>query len=155
MDGRIVAAAPPLAALVATIGFIVAEAAGVPVLGPGRVRNVAEAAGLGSASEVVRLLDGGAEAATVLPIRPDVISASVQRASALEAAVWSRRVELVELLDQRGAIPPSERPRLACLATDLGVADVAEYLASGAAPVCTPNAVMEAIQARTSGAERR
>jgi hypothetical protein len=132
----------------ATLVFMAAETRGASMLSHGPVRNIAEAAGLGSASELLRLLGEGADPAAVMPIRADVISASVRQASALEAAVWSRRVELVALLDSRVWIQPDQRHGLVCLARDLGADDVAERLSGGKAHDCVPNQVLQSIQAR-------
>jgi hypothetical protein len=156
MDRRLAAAVvPPVMALVVTAVFIAAESSGAALLSHGQVRNIAEAAGLGSASEIVRLLDAGQDPQRVMAIRPEIISSSVRQASALEAAVWSRRVELVKLLDERSSIPAPERARLACLAQDLAVADIAVYLGGEAAAACVPNKVITSIQARGIPVEGR
>jgi hypothetical protein len=149
MDRRIAALAlPPIVAVVATFGFIAAESRGAAVLSYGPVRNIAEAAGLGSAAEVTRLLTKAQDPAQVMPIRSEIISSSVRHASALEAAIWSRRVELVKLLIVRARISADERNRLACLARDLSASDIAEFLDPGVDATCVSGLVMQSIQAR-------
>jgi hypothetical protein len=94
----------------------------------------------------------GEDPAAVRTLRAESISSSVLRASALEAAVWSREVELVELLDRLGAFQGNERERIGCLARDLQADDIAKYL--GATDACTPNATLEAILERTRALDR-
>ena len=146
-------AAPPLLGAVVIMAVAVLESAGLTPLTNGTPRNIAEAAGLGSGAEVVRLLRRGEQATRVLPVRPEILSSDVQQATALEAAVWSRSVELVRLLDDAGAIPAGERRRLACLARDLEVEDLIEYLDEDDA-ACTPGAVADEVMARTRGRRR-
>ena len=84
----------------------------------------------------------------MMPIRSEIISSSVRHASALEAAIWSRRVELVKLLIVRARISADERNRLACLARDLSASDIAEFLDPGVDATCVSGLVMQSIQAR-------
>lgn len=139
---------PPIAALAAVAFFVIADAAGEPPLSYGRLRNIAEAAGLGTASEVIRFLDEGADPTRVLPVREVVISSTIHQISALEAAVWSRQLELVRLLDRRGVILTDERARLACLAADLEAEDIREFLVRENQPGCQQKAVQREILAR-------
>ena len=113
-------------------------------------RNSAEAAGMGYAADVIRLLESGEDPTRIQPVRPQVISSSVLHATTAEAAVWSRQLELVQVLDARGAITPAERPALACLAADLRIEDVVEYLAPGGVQGCVPGKAVEAMQARSA-----
>src|SRR5262249_34750945 len=108
-DGRsrvsaLAVAGPAVLTTFMVLVFSVAEILGHTPFAVGPVRNVAEAAGLGVPSEVLRLIGSGEDPNQVLDVRSEIISASVTRVSALEASVWSRRKELVELLDRRGAI---------------------------------------------------
>ncbi|HEY7185519.1 MAG TPA: hypothetical protein VH436_03170 [Vicinamibacterales bacterium] len=120
----------------------------------GRFHNVAEAAGMGAASEVLRLLGNGEDPNRVLPLRGEIISSSVQRATALEAAVWSRRRELVEVLDRRAAIADEQtRQHLVCLARDLDARDIADYLAPGRVPECVQHRELDLVLARTKALE--
>ncbi|HEY6362010.1 MAG TPA: hypothetical protein VIX63_12935, partial [Vicinamibacterales bacterium] len=121
-----------------------------PFSGLGPV-NSAEAAGMASAVHVIRFLRMGEDPNRVYPLRPEIISSSVLRATTLEAAVWSRQPALIQLLDREGAIVGADRRRaLACLAADLGVEDVADYLAPEDTAFCEPGKAFEAVLARTS-----
>ena len=115
-------------------------------------RNSAEAAGMASASEVLRFLRLG-DPNTVYPVDPRFISSAVHYATTLEAAVLTDQVELVELLDREGAIIDAEqRHSLACLAADLSRSDVAIYLAPDGPEECEPDAEYERVLARTRDA---
>src|SRR5512138_1841448 len=96
----LMAAVPAVLATLVILTFSALELLGRTPFSIGPFRNVAEAAGMGAASEVLRLLGTGEDPNRVLPIRREIISSSVTRATALEAAIWSRRRELVELLDR-------------------------------------------------------
>src|SRR5687767_12428337 len=79
--------------------------------------NIAEAAGMANAAEVVRRMRLGEDPGRRLPVRPHVISSSVPIATAFEGAVMARQVLLVELFDREGApIDEATRAELACLA---------------------------------------
>jgi hypothetical protein len=109
---------------------------------------------MGAASEVLRLLGNGEDPNRVLPLRGAIISSSVQRATALEAAVWSRRRELVEVLDRRAAIADEQtRQHLVCLARDLDARDIADYLAPGRVPECVQHRELDLVLARTKALE--
>jgi hypothetical protein len=66
-----------------------------------------------------------------------------------EAAMWSRQLELVQLLDDQDTITREDRSALACLAADLKVEDVAEYLAPEGTGHCVPTQTLERIIARS------
>jgi hypothetical protein len=90
----------------------------------------------------------------VYPLHPEVISSTVRYATALEAAVWSRQLPLMKLLDREGAIPGGGgREALACLAADVGVDDIVAYLTPVAPPVCPRGEAMGRVTARTKRAE--
>jgi len=112
-------------------------------------RNSAEAAGLARAADVVRFLRMGEDPRHAYAVRPEVISSAVLRVTTLEAAMWSRQVELVKLIDGQNAIDRDERAALACLAVDLGVDDVAEYLAPDGTRHCEPGQALERVIARS------
>ena len=116
-----------------------------------RPLNIAEAAGQGNAAEVVRRLRLGEDPNRLYPVRPHIIPLPVTMTTVAEAAVWSRHVQLMDLLAREGVIVGG-RPRedLACLAGDIGAGDVAAYLAAGHAPTCEPRAVLQRIIARSS-----
>ena len=65
--------------------------------------------------------------------------------------MWSRQLEMIELLDREGAIPPEggTRRALKCLAFDLGVDEVAEYLATADDAPCVPEEARTAVMSRT------
>lgn len=114
--------------------------------------NSAEAAGMGSAVHVVRFLRMGEDPNRVYPVRPEIISSAVLKATTLEAAMWSRQIELVQLLDREGAIVGDQRRReLACLAADLRVDDVVVYLSPDGVAHCDAGKAFERVLARTSG----
>ncbi|HEY6361801.1 MAG TPA: hypothetical protein VIX63_11890 [Vicinamibacterales bacterium] len=113
--------------------------------------NSAEAAGMASAVHVLRFLGMGEDPNRVYPIRPQIISSAVRRATTVEAAMWSRQLGLIQLLDRQGAIVGADRRRaLACLAVDLRVEDAADYLAPEGTAFCEPGKAFEAVLARTS-----
>src|SRR3954464_5478697 len=97
----ITVALPPMVAVAAVAVFAVLEGAGNRSITMAPA-NIAEAAGLANASEVLRLLRSGEDVSRVMPVRPDIISSAIPRITALEAAVWSRHVELVHMLDREG-----------------------------------------------------
>lgn len=142
------AAAPLCLVTIYLVAVSLTEAGGAALLAARSPANLAEAAASGRADLVLRLLRQGERADAVYDVHPDVISSAVRQATALEAAIWSRQLELVELLEREGAIAPDVRRALACLAGDLGVDDIAEYLGP-ADPACVPDEALEAVVART------
>jgi hypothetical protein len=116
-----------------------------------RPRNVAEAAAAGNAADLLRRLQADEDLSQVYEVRPQFISSSVQQATVFEAAMWSRQVQLFVMLDRAGAlvIDDATRYELVCLADDLAVPDVAEYLGRGDAAACEPQAALKRVQART------
>ena len=124
------AGAPVVAATLAVLLFATAESLGVTPFSYGPPRNAAEAAGMGSASEVLRLLATVDDPNRIFPVRVDIIASNVTRVTVMEAVVFTRRLGLVELLDDEGMIVGSENRRhLACLAADLNASDIVSYLA--------------------------
>jgi hypothetical protein len=86
----------------------------------------------------------------VYDLRPDVISSVVLRATPMEAAVWSGRLPLVQLLDGGGAIQDdAHRREIACLAVDMEMDDMVEYLSPDGPPDCVPREAYERVLART------
>ena len=143
-------AAPVAAATMLLAAVALAEAGGWSLLSIGAPRNVAEAAGMANASELLRRIGQGEDPGRVHDVRPEIISSSFTRVSALEAAVGTRRVELVRLLNKRGLIDSVTRARLACLAADIHVKDIVEELAPAGAS-CIDGAALESLAARTRG----
>jgi hypothetical protein len=93
-------------------------------------RNSAEAAAMGNGAAMMQFLRVEGDPTRVYPVRAEIISSQVQRATTLEAALWSRREEFIHAFDREGMIVDAEQRRyLACLATDLKLPAIAEYLA--------------------------
>jgi hypothetical protein len=146
---RAIAAALPAGLMtLGLLAFIVMESSGRTPLSLGPPRNIAEAAGLANAAETLRFLSAGADPTRVLPIRPEILSSAILQLTALEAAVWSRQIALVQLLDEYGVIVGDERHRLACLAADLPAEDIRMYLAAPGAPACAPQRILDSVVAR-------
>jgi hypothetical protein len=144
------AAGPILAATLLVAVFVVSELAGHTPFAYAAPRNAAEAAGMGMAPEVVRFLREGGDPLAVVSVRPDVISSSVTRVTAGEAAVWSRRARLVLLVQSLGGVPDSStRAHLACLAADIGAGEVVAQLSPAGAPPCRAGETVHAIEARS------
>jgi hypothetical protein len=144
----VAAAAPVCVATLAVIVFVVFESSGRTLSSEGPLRNLAEAAAMGSVSEVVRFLQAGEDPNTVVEVRPFAISSSIRRVTGLEAAVWYRSAQLIQLLDRTGAMGDGEtRRRVTCLASDLRVEEIVTYLAPDGAS-CVPGQIVAEIQAR-------
>jgi hypothetical protein len=141
---------PVVLAVVIVLVFSAAEIAGYTQFSYEPPRNLAEAAGMGIASEALRYLRDGSDPNEVVFVRPDIISSEVTRVTALEAAIWSRRVQLVRMLDREGAIADTAvRQHLACLAKDLAVADIVSYLAPAGLSQCAPGETSRSVAARS------
>jgi hypothetical protein len=144
------AVVPPLLATAGIVWFSLAEMSGRTPFSSGPPANIAEAAGLGSGAEVMRMLRERQDPHVILPLSPDVISSTVTRASAVEASVWSRKFQLVELLDREGVLADAaERHALLCLARDVGVDEIVAYLAKTDSASCEEGRALAAVQART------
>jgi hypothetical protein len=142
-------AAPVSLATLGVIVFVVFELFGRTLSSNGPTRNLAEAAALGSVSEVVRFLQAGEDPNRLVDVRPYAISSAIHRVTGLEAAVWHRSAELMRLLDRTGAIGDGEtRRRLTCLAVDLRVQEIVEYLSPTGASWCVPGQMVGEIEAR-------
>ena len=145
--------APLGIATIGIVGVAAGERAGATPFAGLVPRNSAEAAGLGSAGDLLRFLRRGEDPHGVHAVRPEVISSAILRATTLEAAMWSRQLEMIQALDRAGAIEADERLALACLAADLGVEDVVEYLAPQGVGDCEPGRALDRVVARTGSAE--
>jgi hypothetical protein len=142
--------APPLAATVLLLVFTISEMAGLSPLSYQAPRNIAEAAGMAMESEVLRFLRQGQDPTAVFDVRPDIISSSVTRVTALEAAIWSRRVRLVAMLEREGAIRDDEtRRHLVCLAEDIRAEEVADRLAPDGEHECEAGRASRFVEARS------
>jgi hypothetical protein len=141
-------AGAPVIALLLLGGFAVSETLGHTPLAYPRPANIAEAAGMGRGAEVLRFLQEGADPTVVLPVHPEIISSSITRATALEAAIWGRRVEMIRMLDRLGVIGPA-RAHMACLARDIRAADIAEYLGAESPDACEDGAAARLVRDRS------
>jgi len=141
-------AAPAILATMLVLVFVAFESSGTMVFAI-EPANVAEAAGLGLGGETLRRVRMGEDATARLSVRPEIISSSVKSVTALEAAVFARQVELIRMFDRHGSIAdPTLRRHLVCLAADLDVRDIVEYLGAADAATCFPGATRAAIVQR-------
>lgn len=129
----VLAALPPVIALGGALTIVVGERTGRAPFAAPPFRNSAEAAAAGDAAAMLRLVRSGENPTWVRQVRPDLISSAITQVTTLEAALWSRRINMIRALDRAGAIVGDDQRRsLACLARDLDQPDVADYLAPGA-----------------------
>jgi hypothetical protein len=143
-------AGPPVVVMLCVFAVGVGERTGVPVFAAAGPANLAEAAAGGRADDVVRRLRASEDPLRVYQLRPDVISSVVLRATPMEAAIWSGRLPVVQLLDGGGAIADAaHRREIACLAADMEMDDMVEYLSPGGPPECVPRQAYERVLART------
>ncbi len=113
--------------------------------------NSAEAAALADAAGLLRFLRRGEDPRAVYPVRPEAISSAILQATTVEAAMWSRQVEMIKLLDREGVIHDGEeRASLTCLAVDLEIDDVVEYLAADGTSRCEAGEALARVTARTA-----
>ena len=140
---------PAVIGVVLLIAFVVAELAGSTAFIYGPAQNLAEAAAMADAAAVLRRLRAGEDPSAMVIVRPEVISSSVTRVSALEASIWGREVELVKLLDREGAIDAAQRRHLACLSQGLRADAITEYLAPNGTDGCNGDETLAQIQARS------
>ena len=146
--------APIAVATVGVLAVAAGERAGASPFAGLVPRNSAEAAGLGRAAELLRFLEAGEDPHAVYPVRPEILSSAIRRATTVEAAMWSRQVEMIKLLEREGAVGGGEeRSALACLAADLRVDDVVEHLAPEGLHGCEPGQALALVTARTGSAE--
>jgi hypothetical protein len=145
--------APIAAATVGILSVVAGERHGASPFAGLVPRNSAEAAGLGRAAELLRFLRDGQDPHAVYPVRSEILSSAILRATTVEAAMWSRQLELIKLLEREGAIDGhEEREALACLAADLEIDDVVEHLAPEGVSGCEPGQAIARVAARTSTA---
>lgn len=143
-------AAPLVLSLILLTSVVFGERVGATPFASMTPANAAEAAGMASAVHVIRFIRMGEDPNRVYPVRPEIISSAVLRATTLEAAMWSRQVELVQLLDREGAIVgAAERHALACLAADLQADDIVDYLAPEGVSDCQPGKALDRVAARS------
>jgi len=148
-------ATPIVLATVAVLAFSGLEIAGRTPSAIGPPRNIAEAVGMGAPSEVLRLLDFGDDPNRVLSVRREIISSTITRVTALEAAIWSHHREMMELLDRRGAIVDADtRQHLICLTKDVGDADILAYLSGGREVECEQGRALAMVEERSRKSEQ-
>jgi hypothetical protein len=128
--------------------FVVSDVAGHTPFVYTAPRNMAEAAALGMAADVLRSLRGGGDPTAVQTVGPEIISSNVTRVTTVEAAIWGRELALVRMLDREGAIRGDDRRRLACVARAIRSTEIAEYLSPHGGDTCDPEATLAAIEAR-------
>jgi hypothetical protein len=105
---------------------------------------------MGRLSEVARLLRNGEDPRRIVEVRPHVISSSVTRVSALEAAVWHRSAALIGLFDRAGVLNDvATRGHLMCLAHDLNAEEIVQYFRPHGLH-CEPDDTVAAIAARST-----
>ncbi|MEQ1897389.1 MAG: hypothetical protein ABL971_08390 [Vicinamibacterales bacterium] len=147
-------AVPIVTAVVVILVVIVFDRTGLGWWSHDAPRNIAEAAAMGRAAEVVRFLRFGDDPTRILPVRPQIAFPSTTYLTAFEGAVWSRSVQLLRLLEEEGLpLDDAMRGRLACLAVDLERANVAAYLAPAGEIRCEAGAAASEVTARTAAAE--
>jgi hypothetical protein len=141
-------AAPLLTAACLVLGAQAAEWSGRDWWADSRPRNAAEAAAMGRAGDLVRLLRRGDHPEQIFPVRDGMLGESVAWVSVIEAAMWTEGAVMIRLLEREGAvITGSQRRRLACLARDLGRQSTADYLMTRE-EACVAGATLAAVRAR-------
>ena len=146
-------AAPPCLAMVCVLAIAIGERSGTTVFGAVPPANLAEAAATARGDDVVRRLALGEDRFRVYPLRPEAISSTVLVATPMEAAMWSKQLLMIHLLDRGGAVrDAAHRHELACLAADLDAEDIVEYLSPEGAPDCVRDEARLRVVARTTGA---
>jgi hypothetical protein len=107
---------------------------------------------MGLSSEVLRYLRAGEDPHAILHVRPHIISSEITRVTTVEAAVWSRRIRLMRLLEREGALDdPELRANLSCLAADIQAGEIQQFIAASSTPArCEPGARARSIAARSN-----
>ena len=147
---RVALLVPAVSATLFLMFIAIAEMSGHAPLSYEPPRNIAEAAGMAMESEVLRFLRQGQDPGAVFDVRPDIISSSVTRATALEAAIWSRRLRLIGMLEREGAIQDDDtRRHLVCLAEDIRAGELAQRLAPEGLHECQPGHARRVVEARS------
>jgi hypothetical protein len=125
-----------MALAAATLVMLVLGSAGRHPMWPVRDANLAEAAGSRDAATVVWLISNGEDATRIRSIRPGVLDERWHHLTPLEAAVESRRVEMIDLLLRHGvALAEAQRVSFSCRARQRGDEDVARYFEARGGPV--------------------
>lgn len=126
----LVALTPVLAALVASAWMVIGWAGGGSPFWADPRMTVSEAAGLASSGEVVRLVTRERQDPSQAWSVRDGILGEAQTVTPLEAAVATRRFEMVRVLLDLGARPRSapERAALICRAVETRVQSIVDAL---------------------------
>ena len=148
-------ALPPLLAFLCLASVALVEGAGGLLFAVPSPANIAEASALGRADLVYRYLRDGSDPLRIYPVDAHVISTAVRHVTPVEAAVWSRQVQMMQLYEAVGALrDPRTRRHVACLASDLDAQEIVEHL-SGAEPACAAEQAIGAIMARDDAGPSR
>jgi hypothetical protein len=127
----VVAVAPLLVVFLASAWAVIGWVAGTSPYWPDPQLTLSEAAGLGNAGEVVRLITlERRDPNRSWPVREGILG-SAQSVTPLEAAVSSRRVAVIPVLLQYGVDVPKNgvaRTRLICRAVSAGAPDIVDIL---------------------------
>jgi hypothetical protein len=87
--------------------------------------TLSEAAALRDNGEVVRLIESGVDVNTPGAVRQDIVAARALVLTPLEAAVASRRADMVELLLEQGAqLDAATWTRLVCFSNSVKATDI-------------------------------
>lgn len=147
---RVAISLPFVLATAFVLALVVGERTGARPFAAPPFRNSAEAAAAGDAAAMLRMMRLGDNPTWLHHVRPDLISSQIVTVTTPEAALWSRQMNLIRVLDREGALGGDrQRHELACLARDLQLAAVADYLAPGVA--CVPDQAMQRVVQRSAG----
>lgn len=124
---------PQLATLVVILILLVGWTVGYHPFWPIPEVTVSEAAATADHAEVVRLITNGADPNGPSPVRIGIINDTAHVMTPLEAAVFVRRLELVKLLVEHGAVlSPQVTTSLIELAKKYDAPDIVAYLQDSA-----------------------
>ena len=124
-----VAAVPGLAWVVTLLCLGASSLVGGPRLEPRPALTLAEAAALHDEAEILRLVRAGADPNLPVSVRPGVLRSIGYTMTPLEAAIAERRVEILELLVELGAVVDTRNfASLWCFAQTRNDTDVSAFL---------------------------
>ena len=127
----VAAVAPLLLTFLASAWIVLGWAAGASPFWPDPQMTLSEAAGIGNAGEVARLITVERQDPNRAWSVREGILGSAQTATPLEAAVAIRRIELIPVLLRHGAVVPESgaaRAALICRAVAAAAPDIVEML---------------------------
>jgi hypothetical protein len=141
---------PVVAATAWMLVIMAGERAGAAPFSAPPWRNSAEAAAAGDAATMLLLIRQGDDPTRVHHVPPGLISSAIARVTTLEAAIWSRSISMIRVLDREGAIVGADqRHDLACLAVDLDAPETADYLVPAAQRTCVPGRAADRVAQRS------